>query len=338
MSLYRVGRTWYVDIQTSRGRVRRSAGTTDRKAAQEYHDKLAADSWRETRLGDASAHSWADAVKEWNALKPRGRADLSTLRAVRKKIPAATRLSEITTGRIETALEGLQGATWNRAYSTLRAVLNVAQKRGWLASVPKAEPRPTGPERVRWLTGEEWESLHACLPELHADMAMLAVQTGLRQANVLRLEWSQVDLKRKTAWVIAPRVKSRRSIGVPLNAAAMEVLERRTKNKSRWVFPGATGEPIYQPGKLWQKALTEAGIEDFRWHDLRHTWAAWHVMSGTSLQELKELGGWASFEMVLVYAHLAPDRLRAAADRLAPVNVRHTDAIPTVSNIIESIA
>lgn len=242
-------------------------------------------------------------------------------------------------GRIEHALDGLQGATWNRAWSTIRAVLHVAQARGWLATVPTMQARDPGAKRVRWLTGEEWARLHAALPELHADMAMLSVQTGLRQQNVLRLEWAQVDLRRKTAWAEAPQVKTRRSIGVPLNAAAMAVLERRAGNKSQWVFPGPTkaGTPIYQPGKPWAKALLDAGIEDFRWHDLRHTWAAWHVMSGTSLQELKELGGWASFDMVLVYAHLAPDRLRAAADRLAPVDVRHADAIPLPRCTVKSI-
>jgi integrase len=62
--------------------------------------------------------------------------------------------------------------------------------------------------------------------------------------------------------------------------------------------------------------LRRAGIEAFRFHDLRHTWASWHVMSGTSLQELMELGGWKSFEMVLRYAHLAPEHLSAAAQRI----------------------
>lgn len=52
-------------------------------------------------------------------------------------------------------------------------------------------------------------------------------------------------------------------------------------------------------GSAWKRALKRAGITDFRFHNLRHTWASWHVMSGTSLQELIELGGWKSFEMVL---------------------------------------
>jgi len=65
--------------------------------------------------------------------------------------------------------------------------------------------------------------------------------------------------------------------------------------------------------KAWKNALKRAGIKNFRWHDLRHTWASWHVQSGTSLQELQQLGGWASFEMVLRYAHLSSDHLKGAA-------------------------
>ena len=69
-------------------------------------------------------------------------------------------------------------------------------------------------------------------------------------------------------------------------------------------------------GSAWKRALKRAGIENFRFHDLRHTWASWHVMSGTSLQELMELGGWKSYEIVLRHAHLAPEHLSDGAARI----------------------
>ncbi len=69
-------------------------------------------------------------------------------------------------------------------------------------------------------------------------------------------------------------------------------------------------------GSAWKRASTRAGIEHFRFRDLRHTWASWHVMNGTGLQELMELGGWKSYEMVLRYAHLAPEHLSNAASRI----------------------
>jgi len=72
-------------------------------------------------------------------------------------------------------------------------------------------------------------------------------------------------------------------------------------------------------GSGWKRALRRVGITDFRFHDLRHNWASWHVTNGTSLQELMELGGWKSYEMVLRYAQLAPDHLRHAAARIERV-------------------
>ena len=69
-------------------------------------------------------------------------------------------------------------------------------------------------------------------------------------------------------------------------------------------------------GSAWKRVLKKVGIENFRFHDCRHTWASWHVMNGTNLQELMELGGWKSYEMVLRYAHLAPEHLAQAASRI----------------------
>lgn len=66
----------------------------------------------------------------------------------------------------------------------------------------------------------------------------------------------------------------------------------------------------------WRKTLKRVGIEDFRWHDLQHTWASWHIQNGTSLYELQKLGGWSSLDMVNRYAHLNSDYLKKAADHL----------------------
>jgi integrase len=77
--------------------------------------------------------------------------------------------------------------------------------------------------------------------------------------------------------------------------------------------------------RTWKRVCHLAGITDFRWHDLRHTWASWHVQAGTSLQTLMELGGWASYEMVLRYAHLASAQLHAAAVNIDPEPQHSTD-------------
>lgn len=69
--------------------------------------------------------------------------------------------------------------------------------------------------------------------------------------------------------------------------------------------------------KAWKKALRRAGISDFRWHDLRHNWASWHVQAGTPLHVLQELGGWETEAMVKRYAHLAPEHLAEHTQRIS---------------------
>jgi len=117
----------------------------------------------------------------------------------------------------------------------------------------------------------------------------------------------------KLCLVHAEQLKSRRAIAVPLNEDALTVLCERQGKHSDFVFTYG-GKPVARTTtKAWAAALNRAGIQTFRWHDLRHTWASWYAQSGTSLQEL---GGWASFDMVLRYAHLAGDHLKGAVQRI----------------------
>ena len=148
-------------------------------------------------------------------------------------------------------------------------------------------------------------------------MAQFALATGLRQRNVSFLRWEQVDMARRVAWIHPDEAKAGRAIGVPLNESAVAVLRRRLGSDTTHVFT-YEGKPVARCStKAWKAALARAGIEKtFRWHDLRHTWASWHVQNGTPLQELMELGSWASYEMVLRYAHLAADHLQGAACRI----------------------
>ena len=176
---------------------------------------------------------------------------------------------------------------------------------------------PEAKRRVRWLNREEATRLLQALPTHQRQPARFALATGLRQANVLRLEWSDVDLGRRTAWVHADEAKGREAIGVPLNDEAMAVLRDEQGKHQVRVFT-FRGRPLGQANtRSWRNALKRAGIENFRWHDLRHVWATWHVMAGTTIAELQELGAWESDLMVKRYAHFAPEQLRAAANRLA---------------------
>ena len=118
------------------------------------------------------------------------------------------------------------------------------------------------------------------------------------------------------AWIHADQAKAGNAIGVPLNNEAIVLLREQAGKHERFVFT-YKGKPVLKCNtKAWRAALARAGISDFRWHDLRHTWASWHVQSGTPLHVLQELGGWSDVRMVLRYAHLAPEHLAKYADRL----------------------
>ena len=215
-------------------------------------------------------------------------------------------------------------ATVNRTLELLRAILRKSVNDWeWLERAPHIRMLPEPTRRIRFLTREEAQRLLAELPEHLADMAAFSLSTGLRASNVTGLQWSQVDLVKQLAWVHADQAKARKAIPVPLNAEAVVLVRKRLGRHATHVF-SYHGVPITQVStKAWYAALKRAGISNFRWHDLRHTWASWHVQSGTPLFALQELGGWESAEMVRRYAHLAADHLAPYAERLcAPLAVK----------------
>ncbi|ESS71257.1 integrase Int [Methyloglobulus morosus KoM1] len=122
-------------------------------------------------------------------------------------------------------------------------------------------------------------------------MVRFSLETGLRQANVTGLQWTQVDLVRRCAWIHPDQAKARRAISVPLSKTAVVILREQMGKHETKVFT-YSGKPITQVNtKAWRQALSRAGIDNFRWYDLRHTWASWHVQAGTPLHVLQELGG-----------------------------------------------
>src|SRR5208282_6302567 len=209
--------------------------------------------------------------------------------------------------------DGVSNATINRALEVVRRILNVAhQDWRWLKWVPKIRMLKEHRRRVRFLRREEADRLIEALPSHMKPIVEFALATGCRAGEILGLEWSRVDLTRRVAWLDHGATKSGDGRGIPLNADAVAALEFTRGQHPRWCFTFA-GKRIQQSSTAWGLAKQRAGIEDFRFHDLRHTWASWHVQSGTSLQEL---GGWRSYEMVLRYAHLAPEKLKFVASRI----------------------
>jgi len=289
---------------------------------------LKASLWDQERLGVKPRYIWQDAVVRFVQEVARGSsaADQSRLRWLDGYLRGKA-LTDINRDVMETIIaakckEGSEPATVNRILQVVRAILRRAvYEWEWLDRAPRFRFLKEPKRRVRFLAKDQAERLLAALNPHLAAMTRFSLETGLRQANVAGLQWSQVDLARRCAWIHPDQAKARKAIAVPLTAAAVVVVRQQIGKHATHIF-SYRGKPIRQVNtKAWRSALKRVGIEDFRWHDLRHTWASWHVQSGTPLHVLQELGGWESAEMVRRYAHLSSEHLAPYVERFSPLRV-----------------
>lgn len=328
MSLYRRKDSpfWWIKLPAIRGEskpLQQSTGTSDKRKAQQVHDRLAAARWEQDRLGVKERRTWEDAVCRWlqeTEHKATHEDDKAKLRWLDAYLGGRyldeidrTLIDRIKFDRAKVASQG----TANRYLALVRAILRRAcGEWEWLDRVPKFNLFREPEGRIRSLTEAEFARLVDELPPHLADMAVFSVATGLRQANVKGLEWQYVDLEQRHLWVPASQHKNRRPHSVPLNEAAMAVLRRQVGRHPTQVFT-YNGSPVANVNtKAFAAALKRAGIDNFRWHDFRHTFATWHRKQGTPTHELQRLGGWKTAAMVDRYAHLAPEALQHAASRL----------------------
>ncbi|MEW8221949.1 MAG: site-specific integrase [Candidatus Thiodiazotropha taylori] len=333
MALYKRGIYWWVSFTTPNGkRVRRSSRTSDRKRAQQLHDKLKSESWKTEVLNEIPLVTWDEAAYRWiqeSTHKADHHKDISKLSWLARYL-CGVKLCDINReiiGKIgNVKATEASTSTANRYLSLVRSILRkAANEWDWLDQAPVIRLYPENSRRIRWLTQKQAQQLLYELPSHQAKITKFALATGLRKANILGLLWEQIDLERHVAWIHPDQAKARRAIAVPLNGWAMSVLRSQTGIHPSHVFT-YLGKPIQQVNtKSWKSALMRAGISDFRWHDLRHTWASWHVQAGTPLNVLQELGGWESIEMVRRYAHLAPEHLAVHAERISETHLCHND-------------
>jgi integrase len=285
--------------------------------------------WEAQRLGVKPKRSWQDAAVRWvkeTSDKRSHDKDVAKLRWLDRYL-GRLMLHQVTREVIDQIAERKAGessrSNANRYLALIRSILQRARDDWeWMDHIPKVRLYREPKRRICFLTREQARRLLAELPAHLKAMAQFSLATGLRQRNVSYLQWDQVDMSRGVAWIHPDQAKAGRAIGVPLNEEALAVLRARLGEHKVYVFT-FQGKPVDRCStKAWKLAVVRAGIDrSFRWHDLRHTWASWHVQSGTRLQELMELGGWASYEMVLRYAHLATENLREAACRISDTNL-----------------
>lgn len=327
MPLYRQPKSpyWWVRFSVGGVKVRRSSQTSDRSAAQEFETQLRSDLWRQVKLGERPRYTFDEAIKRWFAeADNRGRdRDRERLRWFEEYLNG-TALVDITRETIEklrvVKTSESSASTANRHMALLRMLLRKAWREwDWIDKAPVVPMYRIERAEPRFLTRAQYVSLRKKLPKHLVPLADFSIETGLRMRNATGLTWSQVDLRRRLVIVPASSSKSGATIAVPLSLGAIAVLRKQRRRHQRvFLF---RGEPYDDAnGAAFKAAARAAGVPWLRWHDLRHTWASWHIQHGTNLLHLQELGGWKSHEMVRRYAHLNPAHLR--------FHVEHGQGIP----------
>jgi integrase len=320
MSIKIRGDVYWLDVQINGQRIRESLKTGDKKQAQALADIRRAELWQGRLLKAKPKKTLREACARWLVEKAHKKSLSEDQDKINYFLPKLgdRQLATITRDDIEGVLPtDVKPATRNRYRAFIRAMLRAAEREWeWLDRAPvlRTESEPT--RRVAFLSREQAETLIVSLPETYRIPVRFALLTGLRRANVFGLQWENVDLQRGVAVVHADEAKAGQRIVVPLNQAArtlLEAVQPDADKRQGAVWPGLTR--VWH--NTWKAATKRAGVPWLRFHDLRHTWASWHAMAGTPLSVLQELGGWHSPQMVQRYAHLSPEHLAAAAERVS---------------------
>lgn len=310
------GGVYWIDAQINGTRIRESLKTDDPKQAQHLYDLRRAELWQGKILKAKPKNTFRQACARWLVEKSHKKSLVDDKLKIEHfmKVFADTLLADITRDMVEEALpKDVAPATRNRYRALMRSMLRAAERDWeWIDRAPIIKAEVEQNKRVTFLTREKAEVLIEALPEKYRMPVRFALLTGLRRSNVFGLRWENVNLEQGTAWVEADEAKAGKRIVIPLNKQARELLASLPGPREGRVW----GDMTRVWCNTWKAACKRAGVPGFRFHDLRHTWASWHAMAGTPLQVLQELGGWNSHEMVQRYAHLAPEHLAAAAERV----------------------
>ena len=241
------------------------------------------------------------------------------------------RINDVTSKWTHKGLNGkkLSGSTLNRHLDSLSVVFRAAKEWGWIERNPVSEAKryqePKG--RVRFLSVDEQDAmLKACKESYYKPLyfiVVLALSTGMRKNELRWLNWDDVDLK--TGTIILKKTKNKARRRVEVQGLALELLREHAKVRridTPFLFPAqrdsqkpncskvSVSERPMDFRKAWIAALKKAEIEDFTFHDLRHSCASYLAMNGASLLEIAEVLGHKQVEVVKRYAHLSETHIK----------------------------
>ena len=162
---------------------------------------------------------------------------------------------------------------------------------------------------MRWMTG-----LFSCRKSLKP-IVVIALNTGMRRSEIFNLKWEQVDLRH--GFILLDTSKNGERREIPINTT-LEYLFKEIPHsvESVYVFTGKTGKPLTDIKKGFHTALRKAGIENFKFHDLRHTFATRLVQRETDIYMISKLLGHEDIRMTQRYSHHSPESLRVGVEIL----------------------
>lgn len=321
MSVRQIGNRWQVRVRIGGGqRVEQTLPPGSSRADAKALEALVRRQQIDSAIGRPEKHLISAAIDRWVETSARGlkswKKDLAyrvpvVLRyAGNTELPGIVDLADRIKRDGAAAIPPLSPAAINRYLAILRRVANLAEVWGW-TNLPlgrRIQLLPEHGERTAFLTRAQVEKLCRATDPLTADMIRFAALTGLRRSELLGLTPGQI---RDKAVILTSATKSGRPRAIPLPPQAVAIARKR--------LPWGIGAPLLR--KRFVEARSAAGLEGFRWHDLRHTYASWLVQAGEPMAAVRDLLGHSSMAVTDKYSHMAPGHLRSAVRSLPRLEV-----------------
>ncbi len=339
MGLYKRGQIWWMRFTYNGRQEMKSTGTKNKALAKRIEAKLVTEieegRWFEKPVG--ADKTLRDLLKKYmeehsalNKAQTSHIRDKSLanhlLRYLGEYIVTDLSPRDVSSYKSTRRGEGAAPNTVNNELRLLSHAYNLALREWeWVDSNPvsRVAKEKVNNQVERWLTHEEEEKLLSASPFWLQEILIVAINTGLRQAEILDLAWDRVDLFRKTLTILEQ--KNRGKDTLPINAQVLEILKARNKVKSiknNLVFYTQEGTRIDARNllRVFYKARAKAGIEKFRFHDLRHTFATRLVQAGVDLYKVQKLMRHKTPIMTQRYAHHYPESLRDGVEVLDKIS------------------
>jgi integrase len=201
-------------------------------------------------------------------------------------------------------------STVNRYFAYMSAAFSKALKWGWVTSNPfiLVEKLKEPPGRVRFLSDEERKIfLEECkkVSSRFYTIILIALTTGARRSEIMNLTWDKVDLENQVMLLSPGETKNNEARALPITEEICKLINDLPRKKStKLLFPGKNPANPYDIRKSWAKAIKASGIENFRFHDLRHSCASYLAMNGVSHVVIADILGHKTMQMVQRYSHL----------------------------------